>query len=290
MDELTLIREVGEQEHLPDAARLAPARERLLAEAGKSAWSRRRVATLATATLATAGLAAGLVAVVAALQVPDAAPADHALVPVAQFLDQAAVTAQQDPDLVPRPDQFAYVKYTGPEGTTEAWYSIDGRHDGLRRGPDGTMTLPACEGGRTEQSAGNPQRPGCDPMPMYLPDLPTDTDAMVAWLKRRNPGEYGPEANVNGIGKDLWVFTSDYWLRPAQRAALYRAAAKISGLRLVEGVRDGSGRTGTGVAWVGPGETADQVMWIFDPETHLLLGSPTSSVSPVKLVDKVGER
>ena len=76
-------------------------------------------------------------------------------------------------------------------------------------------------------------------------------------------------------------------LRSAQRAALYRAAAEVPGLKVVAGAKDAAGRPGTGIAWTYAG--GPEMMWVFDAKTHQYLGTPTET-STSALVDKVGER
>jgi hypothetical protein len=291
MDELTLTQELGRETPLPSTERLAPARARLLAEVAAAGRSRRRRSGRLLAGMAT--LTAAAAAAVVALQVAEQ-PRPPELRPVAQLLDPAAAVAERGSDVVPRADQFVYVRLDSANGQNEAWYSIDGRHDGLRRDSGSSPeVIPGCRDSDrkspAEEGAGPENGGPCEPLPYYLPQMPTEPAALIDWLERRNPGEGGTGPNVNGMGKDLWALGGEHWLRPAQRAALYRAVARIDGLRLVEHVRDGSGREGTGVAWAGPGDSPEQVMWIFDPKTYQFLGSPEAAWQPVRLVDRPGQ-
>jgi hypothetical protein len=145
------------------------------------------------------------------------------------------------------------------------------------------MPVPGCPDGKPD--AIPEQGGGCVPDPHYLPDMPTGTDAMLTWLRQRNPNDSAATI-TNGIAKDIWNLSEYYWLRSDQRAALYRAATQIPGLRLIPGATDAAGRKGTGVTWDYAG---GGTMWIFDPETHVLLGSP-SYTSSTALVGKVGDR
>jgi hypothetical protein len=278
MDELTMVRDLGRQVPLPDADRLAPARALLLAEVLTEARPRRRSRRL-IAGLTTAGLAAAAAAVLIV-----AAPAHQADPTPTDFLYAAADAVLAQPDVVPRPDQFVYVDFRMIGGKRyESWSSIDGKHDGLTDGPDGRRIDRACPDGKPD--AIPEQGGGCVPNPRYLPDMPADTDAMIAWLRERNPND--SQANItNGIAKDIMSLSMNFWLRSEQRAALYRAATQLPGLRLVPDSTDAAGRKGTGVTW----ERAEgDIMWIFDPATHILIGSP-GYTSSMALVDKVGDR
>lgn len=316
MDEITLTRELGRGASLPSPARLASARARLLDEltaASASSQQETRVPLSETPVqrlprqratprhltrwaLALAAAVTGVVAV-AATSIRDPQPDSRAdaMVPVAQFLDTVAAVAAEDEDVVPRGDQFVYSKAVGPDKvSSESWNSVDGVHDSVGRSSDGREDiLPGCVNGRQKgsDSAGNAVQVECDVQPHFLPDLPTDPTALVAWLAKRNPDENGKPMNVNGVGKDLWTLADGYWLRPAQRAALYRAVGMIDGISLVPNSKDGSGRSGTGVAWISPNTSTPEVQWIFDEQTHVLLGTPNYSVVTLPhIVDKVGQR
>jgi hypothetical protein len=298
MDEITLTRELGRETPLPSSDRLAPARARLMAEltaaapalrpTPKTRKSRPRWAIIATGAVAAA--AAGVASIFPGTpSSPRPAPGGGTqMEAVAQFLDDAAVVAAQAKDVVPRGDQFIYTRIVESGGArTEYWSSIDGEHLGRQQSGGKTIPLAACVNGKAYDPS-DPVDVSCDPARLYLPDLPSDPDGVVSWLKRRNPGFDGVAHNVNGVAKDIWSLTSNYWLRPAQRAAVYRALGRFDGIRLVPGVTDAIGRTGTGVAWVSPGQKDAQVMWIFDPEKHVLLGSPDTAQEAFALVDKAG--
>ncbi|MEV6305783.1 CU044_5270 family protein [Actinoplanes sp. NPDC051861] len=294
MDEITLTRELGEETDLPSPKRLTAARNRLLSEMSTTTtrtprkWTIIGTAAAAAAAIAAVTVPGALSPTASPIPTNPAGPVETTpeLVPVAAFLNQAATVAEQAPDTVPRGDQFVYVDSEGMMG--DAWYSIDGEHDGLVTS-DGfpEQVIPGCKNGimAVPNETGDVK---CKPEPHYLPDLPADPKKLAAWLREQHPGEGNEKFSLNGVGKHLWALSSNYWLRPAQRAALYRSIAEVEGLELVENVADASGRRGTGVAWAsGPGEKA-QVIWIFDPETHVLLGNKDYTVKAVKLVDRVG--
>jgi hypothetical protein len=201
-------------------------------------------------------------------------------------MNAAAEAALAQPDVVPRPDQFVYVLTEQGNGTRdEFWYSVDGKHDGLRDGPEGREKIPGCPHGKPGDLP--PEQGGtCFLEPHFLPDLPTTGDAMVAWLRDQNKGHDSAATMTNGIAKDMMFMSQNNWLLSKQRAALYQAATKIPGLRLVPGQRDAEGRTGIGVTW---DYAEGQIMWIFDSKTYVLL-SLLGSTSRMALVDKPGDR
>ncbi|GAA2579123.1 CU044_5270 family protein [Winogradskya consettensis] len=290
MDDLTLIRDLTEDAVLPNAKRLAPARAAFIAEAGlakKRFWSMGRIAFAGTA-----GLAAAAIVVVAAAKAPPPAPAPApplAMAPTerplrlaSQVLDEAADAALRQEAVVPRPDQFLYLSQRGAGGKVvyEGWFSIDGKHDGLViRSEEGETVLEACRPGKKTVEGDN-----CKPEAHYLPDLPTDPKKLLKQIEK-DANQDTEEARTNAIAKDLWYYAEQFWLTPKQRAAVYRAAATVPGLKVIEGVTDPAGRKGTGVAWT----YGAQAMWIFDPETNVFLGSQTTTTD-VALVDAVRDR
>ena len=211
------------------------------------------------------------------------------LMPVAAFLDQAARVAGQDADAIPRGDQYLYIRTTDPDGSRgEGWWSIDGEHHSKGRNQDGDWQVyPGCVRGRTVADDGRTPV-GCEPVRRYRPDMPTEPRAMAVWLKDFVRAESGEE-NIDGLGKYIGAFSWEFWMRPGQRAALYRAIGMIDGIRLVEDVKDARGRDGVGVAWASPGQAEERVLWVFDPETHRLLGTAEMSIDKIALVDRIGQ-
>ncbi|WP_328464137.1 CU044_5270 family protein [Actinoplanes sp. NBC_00393] len=297
MDEITLTRELGEETALPGADRLAPARARLLAEIAPPREGKRRTGRwLLAGTTAIAGTAAAVAVLAlpgAPAPEPSAPPATTAptpkLAPVAAFLDQAAIVAGQAADTIPRDDQYLYIRTTDPDGRrSESWLSIDGERDSKGRDQKGDWRVyPGCVDGRTVADDGKTEV-GCEPVRRYRPDMPAEPKAMAAWLKAFVRAEAGEE-NLDGIGKYIGAFSWEFWMRPGQRAALYRAIGMFDGIRLVEDVRDGRGRDGVGVAWASPGTDDERVLWVFDPRTHRLLGTTETSIEKIAVVDRIGQ-
>ncbi|GIE32166.1 hypothetical protein Ait01nite_052110 [Actinoplanes italicus] len=286
MDEITLVKELGRETSLPSPDRLAAARARVMAEVAPPRENRR---SRRWATLLAAAAAAGIAAItVPQLVTPSAQPPAPGpteavapkLTPVAAFLNQAATSAENEPDLVPRGDQFLYLRFIEWDGTaSEAWLSIDGRHDGWGRDQDGEYaTIPGCRAGA-----------GCEVTAHYRDDMPTDPEATVAWLRKSAKEDFGSDS-LDAVTKYLGTISTRLWMRPAQRAALYRSIGLIDGVRLVEGVQDSRGREGVGVAWVPSGQTEERAVWIFNPKTFEMLGTPESSIDEIALVDRVRQK
>ncbi|MEV4276833.1 CU044_5270 family protein [Actinoplanes xinjiangensis] len=283
MDEITLVREMGEETPLPSADRLAATRSRLMSEVAPPKRNRRWAALLAA--VAAAGVAAVTVPQIVTPSAQPPAPVQSVapgpkLTPVAAFLDQAATVVENEPDVVPRGDQFLYLRFIEWDGTAnEAWLSIDGRHDGWGRDQDGKYaTIPGCPAGG-----------GCRVLVHYRDDMPTDPEAMVVWLRKTARTEFGSDS-LDAVTKYLGTASTRFWMRPAQRAALYRAIGLIEGVRLVDGAKDSRGRAGVGVAWVPTGQTEEHVVWVFDPKTFRMLGTPESSLDEIALVDRARQK
>jgi hypothetical protein len=130
----------------------------------------------------------------------------------------------------------------------------------------------------------------------YLTTLPTDPDALLALIRASVSVTAGskpdavPDSDQEAFGRigDLIRLAI---LPPRLAAALYRAAAKIPGVRIVPNAVDAAGRHGIGVARTmnaaaahpAPGEggvgvaIVDNLEWIFDAKTYHLLGERLGS-------------
>ncbi|MCX5230084.1 CU044_5270 family protein [Streptomyces sp. NPDC006553] len=160
-----------------------------------------------------------------------------------------------------------------PLHTRQSWRSPDGLKGWLiepgNTGPEG-ITLE----GRDEQ--GNVPTPHLGaPSHDYLASLPTDPDALLRKIYDETEGQ--------GNGKDQQAFTTigdllvESWPTPKLTAALYRAAAKIPGVVMVDSATDAAGRKGVAVARLD--ETSGQrTEWIFDSKTFTFLGERTVQV------------
>ncbi|MEU4769149.1 CU044_5270 family protein [Actinosynnema sp. NPDC023794] len=308
MDELRVLREMGDETPLPDEAALAPARAALLAgiaERGPVRLRKRR-SRYALVGASAIGLAAAVAATITLLPAGQPAPGGQALTtsasPVVEpvtdpvrLLAFAARAARADPSAPPRPDQFVYTRSEAGEGPArEIWLSVDGVHDGLLKHPDGTTSrFPGCVDGQREVFKDPAVVLGwepCEPRPAYRSDLPTDVDGMLAHLDANAGGEPG---SVNSRGKDVLSLVNESLLPPLSRAALYEAAARVPGLAVVPDARDAAGRPGVGITWpVPPGSSpeAEPVVIVFDAETYELLGTNFHAITEQAVVDQAGQR
>ncbi|WP_326549370.1 CU044_5270 family protein [Micromonospora sp. NBC_01813] len=105
-----------------------------------------------------------------------------------------------------------------------------------------------------------------------LTTLPTDPDALLEWIyaETRGQGNHPDHQAFTTIG-DL---IGEQYLPADLSAALYRAAATIPGVLLVDDATDAIGRSGVAVARVEEG-TGVRHEWIFDRNDHTFLGSRT---------------
>jgi hypothetical protein len=301
MDEMQLLREFAIPSELPKPAELAQARARLVAatiRAGESGAVRpfRRRRQIVRGGITAIGLAAAVAAAIVL------APGDNAVppspVPRAQtandpvrILYAAAAMARAQPDVEPRPDQFVYTKTRSADGReAETWASADGTHDGLQilLGHEHEIEVAGCRDGKRVQkeSQGRVVTSKCVPRPAFIPDLPTNADDMLAYLHKST---YGEDDTLHDLGSEVVDLAGGY-LRPAARAALYEAVAKIPGLVVRNDAKDGAGRSVIGLTWnsTTPQAIGNQAEFLFDPVTFAFLGEPTyGSVVSQGIVDKV---
>jgi hypothetical protein len=293
MDEMQLLKELGDRTPLATAGELAPARDLFLAKT-KS----RKPKRLAIYGGAVIGMAAAIFAVFTLIPptetAPDPTPAANGLSPApaanndaVQVLRLASTAALTAPDITPRPDQFVYSKTQFTNGTTrEDWYSVDGTHDGLFKLETGEdLVSPGCRNGKMAVYKGPDLMPGktedCVPNPAYQPGLPTTAAGMIAYLEKNN-------GSLNSTGKDILYMLSSIYMRPQSRAALFEAATKIEGLTATPGVTDAIGRPGIQIGWDKDGYSSD---FIVDAKTYAYLGYRKNSAQmALTIVDKVGQR
>jgi hypothetical protein len=274
MDEMQLLRELGDTTPLASAADLAPARARLTA-ATRPHPRRRRLAVYGVSVV---GLAAAVFGVVALVPTGDGGPATAS---ADQILQLAATAALNAPFVTPRPDQFVYLKAKESDGTIrEDWLSVDGTHDGI---VDNNIPVPGCRNGKQPVILNNKAIPGatepCQTNPAYRPDLPTDANGMIGYLTKIDGG------NLNSTGKDINELFWMSYLRPQTRAALFEAATKIDGLTVDLHAEDVAGRPGIKISWNRNGYSGE---FIIDAKTYAYLGSDGSALLQMSIVDKAG--
>jgi hypothetical protein len=345
MDDLTVLKAVGATLDLANDEPPSALRHRVVAGFSQPAPRRHRLRmpSLGWSVAATAGLAAALAVALIAGNTggPGSRSPDdrNGAVPAgaSDILLRAAQTARADPTTPPRPDQFVYVEsidaYQGSEVTPDGqqrffpiqpklrrvWLSADGTRDGLLRESAAPgqppardiipeRLLPGCRNGR-EAVLGTDAKvvPGrtrpCVPRPAYRPDLPTDAEGMLRYLREGKGGR---------SDKDLFDKIADLlgesYLSPPQRAAVFEAASRLSGVVVVPDVADIAGRHGIAVAWTlhypdpevtpaqpsaGQPRPVAQAQLMFDPVTYAYLGDRTvvtADVADLKAGTVLGQR
>ncbi|MEU1406432.1 CU044_5270 family protein [Streptomyces sp. NPDC005728] len=198
----------------------------------------------------------------------------------------AAASARKTPE--PGPGQYIYIKsmvsflcvlhtdadesktLVQPLHIREVWNSPDGKQGWLDEPgykPKGGITLDS----DVESSLNGPSY-------YYLKTLPTDPDALLKKIYEETKGQ--------GNSPDQEAFTTvgsllREQLAPAKlNAALYRAAAKIPGVVVVDHAKDAAGREGIALARVDQ-QSGDRTEWIFDRKTYAYLGSRGVQVKQV---------
>ncbi|SFW89890.1 CU044_5270 family protein [Amycolatopsis australiensis] len=287
MDDLQLLRDFAGPAELPPREDLARKRAELLTATASARRPHRRALW---GGVTAAGLAAAVAAVVVLAPADTAAPPDPVPEPV-RILHAAAAKARARPDLVPRPDQFVYTKTRLADGrVNETWASVDGTHDGLAFLFGHETELAGCRDGKRVQkeSHGRVVTNRCVPHPAAPADLPTDADAMLAYLHQST---YGEGDTLHDLGREVVDLAGGY-LRPAVRAALYEAVAKVPGLVARTDAKDATGRAVLGITWNSTTEhgIGNQDEFLFDPVTFAYLGSGTDAVVSQGIVDAVRQR
>ncbi|WP_197359259.1 CU044_5270 family protein, partial [Streptomyces clavuligerus] len=114
-----------------------------------------------------------------------------------------------------------------------------------------------------------------DPTPLYVASLPTDPVALLRLIRDETGGQgQDPDQRAfTAIGELL----AENWAPPRVGAALYRAAALIPGVTVVDEATDAVGREGVAVARTAHGR---QTQWIFDRTTHAFLGERSVLAGP----------
>ncbi|MFE9250097.1 CU044_5270 family protein [Streptomyces sp. NPDC007088] len=104
----------------------------------------------------------------------------------------------------------------------------------------------------------------------WLARLPTDPEGLLAYLYahvRKDPGQETDQIVFEQIGSWLGGLVP-----PKTAAALYRAAAKIPGVREVPEAKDAIGRSGLGIAREDT-RYGNRTEWVFDKDDYSFLGS-----------------
>ncbi|MGW1714218.1 CU044_5270 family protein [Streptomyces sp. NPDC002156] len=171
----------------------------------------------------------------------------------------------------------------GYEGTIrqDEWISVDGTRQGLRK------SIAVSSTGEPDPSHKDDMTMGGTGYPFFkqLQALPTDPDALLArfYADADNvPVNRRPEVVIENLG----AFIDEATLLPDLSAAIYRALAKLPGVRVVDHVKDASGREGVGLTFKG---SSKGYAWVFDSSSFVYLGTTDAALIEVGVVDKVGQ-
>ncbi|TDE33300.1 CU044_5270 family protein [Actinomadura sp. 6K520] len=120
----------------------------------------------------------------------------------------------------------------------------------------------------------------------YVAGLPTDPDALLERI-RRDHGDDGGDVTTFGVIARL--LRDDQLIPPRTNAALYRALAKIPGVRVTRDATDYAGRHGIGVI-AARGRGRDGRLIVLNPETYRYMGDRDHAILDTAVVNEPGER
>jgi hypothetical protein len=202
------------------------------------------------------------------------------------LLDRIATVAAAEDAVPVRDDQYVYIRVQGTQQIMDKgkdvfrrsdWHAVDGRRAGLAR----TTVLSGPSGQGTKD-----MRLDADPNAATyreLQALPTEPDALYRkiWADTEGQGPTHEKAALEAIGGML----NEAALLPQVDAGLYRAAAKIPGVSVVEHAEDAAGPARHQLAF---GDGDDRDVRVFNRTTLHYLGSDEVALLDV-VVDKIGE-
>jgi hypothetical protein len=261
-----------------------------------------RPAFVLPAMALTAAVVAGALLIDSGVHSGGLATGPAAIVPVGatttkglpQLIDQVSLAAAEETHPTVAPGQYVYiesqtadtfVKTDGDDSSLasyvlhrrQIWRSADGTKGWLidaavNDSAEGeTLSLPDEQGNTPEAGLNHPSYD-------LLAGLTTDPDELLKVIYKETAG--------HGNTPDQEAFTTIGDLLgesypPAKLySALFKAAAKIPGVVVVNDAKDALGRSGVAVARLDE-TSGEREEWIFDKKTHVFLGERTVQVKPV---------
>lgn len=291
MDEMTQVRELRADAPVPDRARLAPGRARLVeaartVERRRAVWGRRKLVVAAVFVAVTAIVVAATLLGQGNHAGRKGTPAvsprlDLKGMSAPELLEFAARTVERRPPVTePRADQWIYAEETqeGDDAADfhlEKWLRYDGaqlasypRPGATDPGELETMTLNLEGGGDDDRS----------PRQMYrfLLSLPADGEGVLKALREENAlvDDKGLSQAANDY-TEISVLLDAYVFPPKGLAGLYRALALLPGATLVDHlVEDEAGHRAVAVRFPAPGRGGEKHAdeWLLDPVTFEVVG------------------
>jgi hypothetical protein len=200
-------------------------------------------------------------------------------------LEEAAKTfAKRAVAAEPRPEQWQYTKSLdvqpadGRRTIQESWLRYDGKQSAGRE-MDGSFRVLDVQPDPGDDDL-SPQR-----YRGKLLKLPSDPDESLAHVQGDRhwidyPREEGVPKGVEDPDSRAYRILSLYLkqqavMPPKLEAAIFRALAKVPGVRIEQGVTDATGRTGLGLFRSYPGEERQRRYLILDPRTYRVLADQT---------------
>lgn len=204
-----------------------------------------------------------------------------------RLLDRIAMVAAESHTIDDiRDDQYVYVRSRVASATfgkgipttlpplhqREAWKAVDGTRPGLAREPG----QPYRRAEEPIEAEARPGQPGYAWTTNYrhLSTLPTDPDAMLRWLRAQGDGD---GAERRDRDQDAFALLSslvrESLIPPKVSAALYRAAAAIPGILVVQDAVDAADRHGVAIVRYDAYNPGVREELIFDKDTLRYLGS-----------------
>lgn len=210
------------------------------------------------------------------------------------LLNRIATVAAAQKSVPVRDDQYVYIDTQGSlvmegRGTQTYrranWTAVNGKRPGLVRIT--VLSGPNLPGHQVPKGTPEDMRLSPDPnVTTYreLEALPTDADALLKKIydDTKDKDAINRGQALETIGDMLDTAT----LLPEVNAALYRAAAKIPGVSVVENAKDLAGRPGIGLTFK---DGDDRDTWVFDKESLDYLGSDEMALLGTGVVDKVAQ-
>ncbi|WP_055586226.1 CU044_5270 family protein [Peterkaempfera griseoplana] len=212
----------------------------------------------------------------------------------AHLLEQISLVAAEGSRPTMKPGQYVYIESQAaatyvrdvddksslagqPLHKRQTWRSADGAKGWLidpavNKSPEGeTLSLPDEHGHPYKASLNGPSYD-------YLATLPTDPDQLLQLIYKQTKGMgNSPDQEAFTTIGDL--LTESY--PPVELySALFKAAAKIPGVVVVDRAQDAIGRTGVAVARLDE-TSGERQEWIFDKKTHVFLGERSVQVKEV---------
>lgn len=199
---------------------------------------------------------------------------------LATVVDHISLAAARQPALEPREDQYVYIesqvsfmRSLSKDGEETNW--VDPLHKRqIWKTPDdkkGWLYEPGDSfGAKNGESLDIGPTRGSSLRHSYnkMRALPTDPDALLKKLYPEGGKAGDPDADWDAF-KEAGAMLHEQLAPPETSAALYKAAARIPGVTLVEKTTDARGRPGIAVAFV---RGDSRFEWVFDKTSYAYLG------------------